>query len=234
MRMRSLLFALACLGCAACAGSVSREEHGAALAQAQIRIDECSERAEMQSAEERAARARIQQLEREVARLQSDLAQAQEVIVAAESQLSGVHTRAGAVRAIAEARSGLESAATSAPWRRADAEQARRMLGDADRHLLAGHFGAAILLASRAQRVGSAIEQEVRSVRATAGALQIAVAQGNLREGPSRERKVVATLARGTPLLPERSEDGWMLVRTPQNQLGWVHRSLVRKLSDAR
>jgi hypothetical protein len=231
--MRRRLPLLAWLACSACAGG-SFHSRDVALVEAQRQIAECSEHTEMQSAEQRAARARVQQLEAEVSRLQSDLAQAQEVIVAAESQLSGAHTRAAAVRAVAEARSGLESAAARAPWKQAEVQQAGQLLAEADQHLLAGHFGAAILLASRAQRVANAIDQEVQAVRGAPNALQIAVERGNLRGGPSTEREVVAILARGTPLLPERQEADWMLVRTPQNQLGWVHRSLVRRLSDVR
>jgi len=154
------------------------------------------------------------------------------VIVATESQLSGVHTRAAAVRAVAEAGSELESAAARAPWRQGDARQASRLLDEADQQLQAGHFGASILLASRAPRIADAISHEVRAVRDVPGALQISGDQVNLREGPSTGRGVVTTLVCGTPLLPEGQEADWVLVRTPQNQLGWVHRSLVRKLAD--
>lgn len=214
----------------ACAGAGSRRSETALVA-AQRASSECREHAELQRAQQRAMRARVAQLESEVSRLQSDLAQAQDVIVAAESQLSGTHTRAAAVRAVAEARSELESAAPRAPWKGSEAREAGALLGEADEHLRAGHFGAAILLASRAQRMAEAIEAEARTARGTPDALQIAVEQGNLREGPSTGRAVVATLARGTPVFPERREAEWLLVRTPQNQLGWVHRSLVRKLS---
>jgi hypothetical protein len=219
-----LLVLIAAAGCAA-------RRHAVELRQAQQVATECSEQSALQEAQQRASQARIDQLEAEIARLQSDLSQAQEVIVAAESQLSGAHTRALAVRSVAEARSALESSAARAPWKRKEAEHAREFLAEADQHAVAGHFGAAILLASRAARVASAIDEEVRAVRGRRGTLQVAVARANLREGPSMEGKVVATLARGTPLLPERREADWMLVRTPQNRLGWVHRSLVEALS---
>jgi hypothetical protein len=185
------------------------------------------ERIALQQVERRAADARIEQLDAEIQRLQTDLAQAQQVIVAAESQLSGAHTRALAVRSLAEARSELEGAAAQAPWKRAEARQAEQLLADAEGHVGAGHFGAAILLASRADRIARAISAEVRAVRGARGALQVAVARANLRAQPGREGEVLATLVKGTPLVPERSESDWELVRTPQNRVGWVHRPLL-------
>jgi hypothetical protein len=225
-RFGSLLLALI-----AAAGCAAQRKAELDLREAQQVATECSEQSALQEAQQRASEARIEQLDAEILRLQSDLAQAQEVIVAAESQLSGAHTRAMAVRSVAEARGALESSAARAPWKRKEAEHAGQFLAEADQHVVAGHFGAAILLASRAARVASAIDEEVRAVRGRRGALQIAVARANLREGPSKEGRVIATLARGTPLLPERREADWTLVRTPQNRLGWVHRSLVEVLS---
>jgi hypothetical protein len=224
--MRRLGLALALLGCAACT-TVDKTVVLEAKAEAMA----CGEQVALQEAEQRALRARIEQLEAEIGRLQSDLAQAQQVIVAAESQLSGAHTRALAVRSLAEARSELESAGTRAPWKRAEVEQASQLLAEADQHLLSGHFGAAILLASRAERVASAINEALIEVRSTRGALQVAVARANLRSDPSTEGKVLDRLARGTPLLPERSEANWALVRTPQNRLGWVYLPLLEPFS---
>lgn len=224
--MRSLGLALALLGCAACTTlgeSASRRARAETVA--------CTEQAALQEAEQRASSARIEQLEAEIGRLQSDLAQAQQVIVAAESQLSGAHTRALAVRSVAEARSELESAAARAPWKRAEVEQAGQLLAEADQHLLAGHFGAAILQASRAERVASAITEAFVEVRSTRGALQVAVARVNLRADPSTEGEVIDSLVRGTPVLPERSEADWALVRTPQNRLGWVYLPLLEPFS---
>jgi hypothetical protein len=222
--VRSFGLALALLGCAGCAtlgGSDARRAHAIA----------CTEQAALKEAEQRASNARIEQLEAEIGRLQSDLAQAQQVIVAAESQLSGAHTRALAVRSVAEARSELESAAARAPWKRAEAAQAAELLAEADQHLLAGHFGAAILMASRAERVASAISEAFIEVRSTRGALQVAVARANLRADPSTDGAVLDSLVRGTPLLPERSEADWALVRTPQNRLGWVYLPLLEPFS---
>jgi len=218
---------LAGIACAACATDTAQRE----VARAQQEASECAEQSVLQSAQVRASRARIEQLEAEILRLQSGLAQAQEVIVAAESQLSGAHTRAMAVRSAAEARSSLEKAAARAPWKRAEAAQASQLLAEADQHVLAGHFGAAILLASRVERVASAIDQERRALRGARGALRVAVARANLREEPSTDAKVIASLTQGTPLLPERREADWTLVRTPQNHLGWVHGSVVEDFS---
>lgn len=223
--MRDVGRRFACVALLACSACTSLGELDARRAREEASA--CTEQASLQQVEQRASRARIEQLQAEIERLQSDLAQAQQVIVAAESQLSGAHTRALAVRSVAEARSELESAAVRAPWKRAEAEQAGTLLAEADQHLQSGHFGAAILLASRAERIARALFAEVVALRNTRGALQVAVERANLRAGPSTEGAVIATLVRGTPLLPERSEADWALVRTPQNRLGWVHLPLV-------
>lgn len=220
---------LACLALLACAACTTLDQ-----ADAQREASACYEQAALQQVAQRASSARIEQLEADIQRLQSDLEQAQQVIVAAESQLSGAHTRALAVRSIGEASSELESAAARAPWKRTEAEQARQMLGEADQHLQSNHFGAAILLASRADRIARAISQESSALRGTRGALQVAVDRANLRSGPSTDGEVIATLARGTPLVPERREADWALVRTPQNRLGWVHQSLVEPFAAAK
>ena len=227
--MRDPVARLACLALLACAAC-----NTFGRADAEREASACSERAALQQVQQRASSARIEQLEADIQRLQSDLAQAQQVIVAAESQLSGAHTRALAVRSIGEASSELESAAARAPWQRAEAEQARQMLDEADQHLQSGHFGAAILLASRADRIARAMSQEYVALRNTRGALQVAVGRANLRAAPSTDGEVIATLARGTPLVPERSEADWALVRTPQNRLGWVHLPLVEPFAAAR
>jgi hypothetical protein len=227
--MREASRRLACLALLACSACATRGELDARRARQEAIA--CSEQAALQTVEQRASSARIEQLEAEIRRLQSDLAQAQQVIVAAESQLSGAHTRALAVRSLAEARSELGSAAARAPWKRAEAEQAEQLLAEADQHLVSGHFGAAILLSSRADRIARALAEESIVLRSTRGALQVAVERANLRAEPSRDGDLIASLPRGTPLLPERSEDDWALVRTPQNQIGWVHLPLLEPFS---
>jgi SH3-like domain-containing protein len=37
----------------------------------------------------------------------------------------------------------------------------------------------------------------------------------------------LAVLQEATPLLPQRSEGEWVLVRTPDGAAGWVHASLL-------
>ena len=142
-----------------------------------------------------------------------------------------MHTRALDVRSVAEARSELESAAARAPWKQAEVRQASQVLAEADENLQSGYYGAAVLLALRAERIASAIAEESVAVRRAGRALQVAVARANLRRGPSTDREVIATLSRGTPLFPERSEADWALVRTPQNRLGWVHLPLLEPFS---
>jgi SH3-like domain-containing protein len=50
----------------------------------------------------------------------------------------------------------------------------------------------------------------------------------NLRSGPSQDSNVVGVLESQTPLYPERELPDWMLVRTPEGRIGWVHRTLLK------
>jgi hypothetical protein len=116
---------------------------------------------------QRAQQERMAHLQREVARLRADLHQAEEAMVTIESGLRGVHTRAGAVSALAEARIAVEQASQSAPWRPAEAREARAKLEEAERQLEAGHSGSAIFFASRAHRIAETLSEEADRVART-------------------------------------------------------------------
>ena len=171
--------------------------------------------------------ARIHSLEREVARLSSDLAKAESAMVAIESGLRGAQTRADAVSALAEARISVERARTSAPWRREEIAEANDKLEEAERQFQAGNPGSAVFFASRAQRIADSLHEEARSVAGMKEARIVAAPRVNLRAGPSATDSVLAVLSEATPVLPQRSEGEWVLVRTPDGVAGWVHASLL-------
>jgi hypothetical protein len=170
---------------------------------------------------------RIQALEREVARLRADLDEAESAMVAIESGLRGAQTRADAVSALAEARISVERARNAAPWRRNEIADVQDRLEEAERQFQGGNAGSAVFFASRAQRIADSLSEEARRVSSAKGTRVTTVPRVNLRAGPSTSDAVLAVLQQATPLLPQRSEGEWVLVRTPDGDAGWVHASLI-------
>lgn len=171
---------------------------------------------------------RADYLAREVQRLRADLERAEKAMVDIESGLRGSHSRADAVSAIAEARIAVERAADRAPWRDAEAAEARAKLDEAERQVQDGHFGSAVFFADRATGIARTISDEVRRVERSGSARFVRSERLNLRSGPSTVTPVLEVLTESTPVFPERAEGDWLLVRTPSGRVGWVHASLVR------
>jgi hypothetical protein len=176
----------------------------------------------------RAELERISRLEREIERLRADLAEAEHELVAVESGLRGVSSRADAISALAEARLQLERATERAPWRASLLKEAEEKLSEAERLVEAENFGSAIFFASRAERIARNTLAEVKEAESEPGARSVVAPRVNLRDGPSRDHAVVAVLHSGLPVFPEREAGDWMLVRTADGFVGWIHRSLIR------
>jgi hypothetical protein len=170
---------------------------------------------------------RIQSLEREVHRLRADLHEAESAMVAIESGLRGAQTRADAVSALAEARISVERARKSAPWRGAEIAELKEKLAEAERQFQSGNSGSAVFFASRAKRVADALCEEPRRTAGSRAVRKITAPHANLRAGPSTTESVVLVLGQATPVLPQRSEGEWVLVRTLDGAAGWVHVSLL-------
>ncbi len=177
---------------------------------------------------ERAQAERSEFFEREVERLRADLRQAEESIVALESGLRQPHSRADAVSAVAEARIALDRVSRDVPWRADRVAEAREKVDEAARQLDAGHIGAAIFFASRAQRVTDSLRAEARQVALWDERHAIRGARVHLRAGPSLSHRIVAILLKETPVYPERRLGEWTLVRTPDGRIGWVFSELLR------
>lgn len=175
----------------------------------------------------RAESERVTALERDVARLQADLREAEEALVATESGLRGHRIRADAVSALAQARIEVDRARTRAPWRSHEAGEAQAKLEEAERQLADGHVGSAIFFASRASRIASTLLAEADRVARMSGT-RFAAGRVNLRSQPSGNAEVKAVIPQGLPMFPEREEEGWLLVRTVSGHVGWVDVSLVK------
>jgi uncharacterized small protein (DUF1192 family) len=177
----------------------------------------------------RAAAERVARLEREIERLNADLRQAEDVLVAAESGMRGQHTRADAVSSLAAVRIQLERARSHAPWRSAEIAEADEKLEEAGRLIDEGHFGAAVFFVYRARRISDLLQTEADAVRSRPGARFVRGRRVNLRSGPSIDEAVLAVLTSGTPVFPERDSADWVLVRTAAGPVGWMHRSLLER-----
>jgi hypothetical protein len=189
-----------------------------------------SERVVVEAAQRNASAATIGQLQAQIRRLGSDLAQAEKALITAESSLTGVHTRAQAVRALAEARNEIDEARVRAPWRRDQVDAASRKLDEADRQLRAGHIGASILFASRALRIADGLNDEARAVRTGKKAKQIGARPVRLRSTASAKGKLVEVLPPRMPVFPEEVHGKWVLVRTLSGKVGWLPATALQAL----
>jgi hypothetical protein len=180
---------------------------------------------------EKADEARTKFYEREAERYRADLEEAEASIVAIESGLRGELSRADAVSAVAEARIAVDRSADAAPWRAEQIREAREKVEEADRQLREGRIGSAIFFASRARRVSQDLLEESSLVASSRNVRFVIGRRVNLRDGPSTETPVLTVLLRGEPVFSERAEDSWQLIRTPAGRVGWVHRSLLRRVS---
>jgi hypothetical protein len=166
--------------------------------------------------------------ELEVERLRADLREAEESMVAIESGLRGVYSRADAVSTLAESRIAVERASQNVPWRGERVLEAQQKIEEAERQFQAGHTGSAVFFASRARRVAAGLNAEAERVASIPGTRFIDGQRVNLRAGSSTEDRVLHVLVGGTPVFPDREDGEWVFVLTPSGQVGWVHASLLR------
>lgn len=172
---------------------------------------------------------RIEQLEREIARLKNELARAEETLVAVESGLQSGYTRADAVKSMAEAQIQLEKTMGLAPWHMDQITQAQDKLRTAQSHIDAGRFGAGLFFIHRVNSIVKNVNSETEAIRTSPNLLFVNKKRANLRGGPSTEHEVLTTLAQDTPLLVEDRSEKWVLVRTLSGTVGWIHVGLLAK-----
>jgi hypothetical protein len=177
----------------------------------------------------RAEADRVRALEAEVARLRADLRAAEETLLAVESGMRGAQGRAEAVSALAEARIQVERAARRAPWRRETAAEARAKLAEAERQLEVQHIGSAVFFVSRARRIAEALADEADRVASNPNTRFVRGSRVNVREAPSADAAVLATLERQLPVFVEGHEGDWSLVRTSAGHVGFVRSDLLER-----
>lgn len=172
---------------------------------------------------------RIEQLEREIVRLKTELARAEETLVAVESGLQSGYTRADAVKSMAEAQMQLEKTTGLAPWHTGQITQAQDKLTTAQSHIDAGRFGAGLFFIHRVNSIVKNVNNETEAIRTSPNLLFVGKRRANLRGGPSTKHKVVATLTQDTPLFTEDRSEKWVLVRTLSGTVGWIHAGLLTR-----
>lgn len=55
----------------------------------------------------------------------------------------------------------------------------------------------------------------------------VKVILGNIRKGPSKKHKIIATVKRGDKVTVVRQENRWYYVRSEHGRLGWCHQSIL-------
>jgi hypothetical protein len=130
-----------------------------------------------------------------------------------------------AVSALAEAR--IRSSAPAPRLLAAQRDRRRAGTSEEGRASFQGGNAGSAVFASRAQRIADSLSEEARRASSAKGTRVTTVPRVNLRAGPSTRDPVLAVLQEATPLLLQRSEGEWVLVRTPDGAAGWVHASLI-------
>lgn len=193
-------------------------------------------RAELEAAQGEIAELRLQLAQahqrnervlRNMERLRADIEDAEEALVTLESGLKGLHTRADAVSALADARIVVTRAARQAPWRQASIGQAREKLAEAERHIEAEYFGSAVFFTVRGRRIAEEVLELARDLREDPTTHFVRVDRANVREGSSTDTPIVTVLEQGTPVHARDEDEDWIQIVTPDNKGGWIHGNLL-------
>lgn len=174
-------------------------------------------------------RQRGDRLERDAERLRADIEDAEETLVSLESGLKGMHSRADAVSALADARILVGRAAEQAPWRRQSIERAREKLAEAERHIEENYFGSAVFFTARGRRLAEEVLAQARALRADGATWFVRPDRANVRGEPSMNARIVVILRAGTPVTVQGREDGWAQIVTPDESGGWIYGQLLTR-----
>ena len=190
----------------------------------------------LQLLEEQAGARELEERQRQ---LEKKLDEAIQEVVRAKSKLRSVETRAEAASNLAEAEIALKAIEAQANGDGANRglPQARQLLKRSAEEFKKENYGGALYLADQAK--GLLRSGETRA----ANRERLAVVEGespfeapmplrltkdgNLREGPGLEFKVLATLPSGTKLVGLSRKEQWVRVRDERGLAGWVFKALV-------
>lgn len=204
-------------------GSVTRAEHEA------LRAELASKDRQLQQLQLDLARQsrRADRLTRDAERLRADIEDAEQALVSLEAGLKGMHTRADAVSALADARILVARAAQQTPWRADSIQRARDKLDEAERHIEEKYFGSAVFFTARGRRLAEEVLAQGRALREDPSTRFVRPGRANVRGHPSLDAEVVVVLERGTPVTVRGRENGWVRIVTRDDSGGWIYGELL-------
>jgi hypothetical protein len=179
------------------------------------------------------------ELEERQRAVETKLDEAIQEVVRAKSKLRSLETRAEAASNLAEAEIALKAIEAQGKGGGADRDlsQAKQLLKRSAEEFKNENYGGALYLANQAKgllRPGEARPATREKLTAVAGESPFEAPMplrltkdGNLREGPGLEFKVLATLPSGTRLVGLSRKDQWVRVRDEKGVAGWVFEALV-------
>jgi hypothetical protein len=222
----------------------------AGIAAEQKRLEEglASLNAEKRTLEDQVTSLKLQMLEKETivkelgereSALEAKLDEAIQEVVRTKSKLRSLETRAEAASNLAEAEIALKTMEAQAKGGGGDRDlsQAKQLLKRSAEEFKIENYGGALYLANQAKshlRTGEVRPTSRDKFTPVAGEAPFEAPQpleltrdGNLREGPGLEFKVVATLRKGGKIVGYSRKDRWLRVRDEKGVTGWVFQSLV-------
>jgi hypothetical protein len=181
----------------------------------------------------------IRELDERERALEAKLDEAIQEVVRAKSKLRSLESRAEAASNMAEAEIALktiESQVKAGEGAR-DLSQAKQLLRRSAEEFKNENYGGALYLANQAKgllrtgEVRPATREKLAPVTGEApfeAPLPLELAKdGNLREGPGLEFRVVTVLSKGTKVVGLSRKDQWVRVRDEKGTTGWVFEPLV-------
>jgi hypothetical protein len=223
-----------------CAGIVAEqkrlEETVASLNEEKRALETQATGLKLQLLEEEAGARELEERQRQ---LEAKLDEAIQEVVRAKSKLRSLETRAEAASNLAEAEIAVKAIEAQAKGGAADRglSQAKQFLKRSAEEFKKENYGGALYLANQAKgllRTGETRPATREKLTAVDGESPFETPMplrmtrdGNLRDGPGLEFKVLATLPSGTRLVGLSRKDQWVRVRDEKGIAGWVFKTLV-------
>jgi hypothetical protein len=204
--------------------------------------------AEKRALEDQVTSLKLQMLEKETmvkeigereSAMEAKLDEAIQEVVRTKSKLRSLESRAEAASNLAEAEIALKTMEAQAKGGGGDRDlsQAKQLLKRSAEEFKNENYGGALYLANQAKghlRTGEVRPTTRDKFSPVVGEAPFEAPQpleltrdGNLREGPGLEFKVIATLPKGSKIVGYSRKDRWLRVRNEKGVTGWVFESLL-------
>jgi hypothetical protein len=183
----------------------------------------------------------VSSLREQVATQQAEFDQAIAEVVRSKSKVRSLESKAQAASDLAEAEIALKGLRAQFPegGEPAALVQAQELLKLGGTEFKSGNYGGSLYVTSQARAKLRLAEVQVRirnSLAPVDGEVRFATPvdlqltrTSNLREAPSLDAEVLATLPQGTALRGYSYKGSWVRVETGESVAGWVFQGLVRE-----